>query len=347
MKLSDFRFNLPQELIAKYPSEDPDKDRLMVINRKDGKIEHREFKDIIEYFEEDDVMVFNNSTIFPAVLKGKKEKTEADIEVFLLRELNPEQRLWDVLVSPARKIRIGNKLYFKEGLVAEVIDNTTSRGRTIRFMYDGNNKSFYKLLDKLGTIPLAPYINRKVEKIDIERHRHPFAKVRGSIIAPSAAMHFSKLTLKKLELIGVKQTEITLHAGLGNYRNIEVEDLNKHKIDAEMMLITEETAKIINEAKDNKKQVCAVGTTVVKTLETSTTTTNRVAPFEGWTNKFIYPPYKIKIATMLISNFQLPKTSMLMIVSAFGGYNLIMEAYDIAVKEKYRFGTYGDAVLII
>ncbi len=347
MKLSQFDYYLPEELIATYPSEDPDKDRLMVVDRKTGNIEHREFKNIIDYFSEEDVMVFNNSTIFPAVLRGKKEKTEADIEVFLLRELNPQQRLWDVLVNPARKIRIGNKLYFDEGLVAEVIDNTTSRGRTIRFLYDGDDESFRKLLDRLGSIPLPPYIEREPESIDIERHSHPFAKRRGSIIAPSAAMHFSKLTLKKLELVGVKFTEITLHAGLGNYRNIEVEDLNKHKIDAEEMQITQEAARIINEAKDNKKQVCAVGTTVVKALETSTTTTLRVEPFEGWTNKFIYPPYKIKIPTMLISNLQLPKTPMLMIVAAFGGYDLIMKAYEEAVKEGYRFGNYGDAMLII
>ncbi len=347
MKLSQFDYYLPEELIATYPSEDPDKDRLMVVNRKTGEIDHYQFKDIINFFSEGDVMVFNNSTIFPAVLRGKKEKTEADIEVFLLRELNPQQRLWDVLVNPARKIRIGNKLYFDEGLVAEVIDNTTSRGRTIRFLYDGDDESFRKLLDRLGDIPLPPYINRKPESSDIEIHSHPFAKVRGSIIAPSAAMHFSKLTLKKLELVGVKFTEITLHAGLGNYRNIEVEDLNKHKIDAEEMQITEEAARIINEAKDNKKQVCAVGTTVVKALETSTTTTNRVEPFEGWTNKFIYPPYRIKIPTMLISNLQLPKTPMLMTVAAFAGYNLTMQAYEEAVKEGYRFGNYGDAMLII
>ncbi len=347
MKLSQFDYYLPEELIAMHPSEDPDKDRLMVVDRKTGKIEHRQFKDIIDYFSEGDVMVFNNSTIFPAILKGKKEKTEADIEVFLLRELNSEQRLWDVLVNPARKIRIGNKLYFDEGLVAEVIDNTTSRGRTIRFLYEGDDDKFYKLLDKLGSIPLPPYINREPTRDDIERHAHPYAKVRGSVVAPSAAMHFSKLTLKKLELVGVEFTEITLHAGLGNYRNIEVEDLNKHKIDAEEMYIPEETAEIINRAKDNKKQVCAVGTTVVKALETSTTTTARVEPFEGWTNKFIYPPYQIKIPTMLISNFQLPKTPMLMIVAAFGGYNLIMEAYETAVKEGYRFGAYGDAMLIL
>ncbi len=347
MKLSQFDYYLPEELIAMHPSEDPDKDRLMVVHRKTGKIEHREFKDIIDYFSEGDVMVFNNSTIFPAILKGKKEKTEADIEVFLLRELNREQRLWDVLVNPARKIRIGNKLYFDEGLVAEVIDNTTSRGRTIRFLYEGDDDKFYKLLDKLGSIPLPPYINREPNKEDVERHAHPYAKIRGSVVAPSAAMHFSKLTLKKLELVGVEFTEITLHAGLGNYRNIEVEDLNKHKIDAEEMYIPEETAEIINRAKDNKKQVCAVGTTVVKALETSTTTTARVEPFEGWTNKFIYPPYQIKIPTMLISNFQLPKTPMLMIVAAFGGYNLIMEAYETAVKEGYRFGAYGDAMLIL
>ncbi len=347
MKLSQFDYYLPKDLIAQYPLENPDEDRLMVVHRKTGQIEHKYFKDIVDYLNENDVMVFNNSTVFPAVLRGKKEKTDADIEVFLLRELNPEQKLWDVLVTPARKIRIGNKLYFDHGLVAEVIDNTTSRGRTIRFLYDGDYQSFRKLLDKLGTIPLPPYIRRQVEPIDIEKHSHPFAKVRGSIVMPTAAMHFSKLTLKKLEVTGVIFTEITLHAGLGNFREIEVEDLNKHKIDAEELFIPEQTAQIINKAKDEKRQVCAVGTTVLKGLESSTTTTNRVEPFEGWTNKFIFPPYQVKIPTMLISNFQLPKTPMLMIVAAFGGYNLIMEAYEQAVKEKYRFGIYGDAMLVV
>ncbi len=347
MKLSQFEYYLPKELLAEYPLENPDEDRLMVLHRKTGEIEHKLFKDIVDYFDEDDVMVFNNSTVFPSVLRGKKEKTEADIEVFLLRELNPEQKLWDVLVNPARKIRIGNKLYFDEGLVAEVIDNTTSRGRTIRFLYEGDHESFRKLLDKLGTIPLPPYIHRRPEPIDLERHNHPFAKVRGSIVMPTAAMHFTKLTLKKLEVVGAKFAEITLHAGLGNFRDIEVEDLNKHKIDAEELFISPETAQMVNEAKDNKKQVCAVGTTVVKALETSTTTTNHVDPFEGWTNKFIFPPYQIKIPTMLISNFQLPKTPMLMIVAAFGGYHQVMEAYEIAVKEGYRFGSYGDAMLIL
>ncbi len=348
MKLSDFEYYLPDELIAKYPLENPDEERLMVVHRKSGKIEHKKFKNIVDYFSPGDVMVFNNSTVFPSVLHGKKEKTDADIVVSLLRELNSEQRLWDVLVTPARKIRIGNKLYFDEGLVAEVIDNTTSRGRTIRFLYEGDDKSFRKLLDRLGHIPLPWYLGRSTpEDIDLMRHNHYFAKVRGSIVAPTAAMHFSKLTLKKLEVKDVIFTEITLHAGLGNYRSIEVEDLNKHKIDAEQMVITEEAARIINEAKDNKKQVCAVGTTVVKALETSTTTDNRVDPFEGWTNKFIFPHYKVKIPTMLVSSFQLPKTPMLMIVAAFGGYNLVMEAYEIAVKEGYRFGIYGDAMLIL
>ena len=347
MKLSQFDYYLPKELLAQYPLENPDDDRLMVVHRKTGVIEHKTFRDLVDYFNEKDVMVFNNSTVFPAVLKGKKEKTEADIEVFLLRELNPEQKLWDVLVTPARKIRIGNKLYFDEGLVAEVIDNTTSRGRTIRFLYDGDYESYRKLLDKLGTIPLPPYIRREIEPIDIERHSHRFAKVRGSIVMPTAAMHFSKLTLKKLEVVGVDFAEITLHAGLGNYRPIEVEDLNKHKIDAEELYIPDETVEMVNKARDEKRQVCAVGTTVLKGLETSTTTTNRLEPFEGWTNKFIFPPYHVKIPTMLISNFQLPRTPMLMIVAAFGGYNLIMDAYELAVKEKYRFGAYGDAMLIL
>ncbi len=347
MKLSQFDYHLPADLLAEYPSQDPDTDRLMVVHRKSGEIEHKKFGDIVDYFSEDDLLVFNNTKVFPAVLRGKKEKTEADIEVFLLRELNSQNKLWDVLVNPARKIRIGNKLYFDEGLVAEVIDNTTSRGRTIRFLYDGDYESFRELLYKLGSIPLPHYIKRSPEKIDLERHNHFFAKREGAIVSPTAAMHFSKITLKKLELVGAKFTEITLHAGLGNYRNIEVEDLSKHKMDSEEMEITPEAAELINETKKKKKQVCAVGTTVVKAMETARTTYAHIDPYQGWTNKFIYPPYKISIPTMLITNFQLPKTPMLMIAAAFGGYDLIMDAYDLAVKEGYRFGAYGDAMLIL
>jgi len=347
MKLSQFDFFLPDDLIAKRPMKERGDAKLMVVNRKTQKIQHKKFADVLNYFTEDDLLVFNNTKVFPAILKGKKEKTEANIEVFLLRELKDEDMLWDVLVTPARKIRIGNKLYFTDELIAEVIDNTTSRGRTIKFIYDGDYKSFKRLLKKLGTLPLPPFLERPAEKIDKERYQNIFAKNEGAVAVPTAGMHFGKTMLKRFELLGAKFAEITLHAGIGNFRGIEVEDLSKHKMDSEQIITDQETADIINEAKQNKKSICAVGTTVVKTLEVMKTSSNNVAPFDGWSNKFIFPPYDIKIADKLITNFHLPFTPMLMTVSAFGGYRFMKKVYETAVDKKYKFGTYGDAMLII
>ncbi|HPC98714.1 MAG TPA: tRNA preQ1(34) S-adenosylmethionine ribosyltransferase-isomerase QueA [Bacteroidales bacterium] len=349
MKLSQFRYTLPQDLIALYPAANRDESRLFVVNRKTGKFEHKVFKDIVNYFTEHDVIVFNNTKVFPARLYGNKEKTGAEIEVFLLRELNREQRLWDVLVDPARKIRIGNKLYFGENdlLVAEVIDNTTSRGRTLRFLYDGPYEEFKKTLYSLGETPLPKFINRKVEPEDMERYQTIFAKHEGAVAAPTAGLHFSRELLKRLEIVGVDFAEITLHVGLGNFRSVDVEDLTKHKVDSERIIISEEAAAIVNNAKENRKKVCGVGTTVVKTLESSVSTDGFLKPFDGWTNKFIFPPYEFRIPDMMVSNFHLPYSTLLMMVAAFAGYDLCFEAYRTAVKEKYRFGTYGDAMLII
>jgi len=349
MKLSQFRYNLPQELIALYPTENRDDAKLLVVNRKTGKFEHMIFKDIVEYFNEHDVLVFNNTKVFPARLYGNKEKTGAEIEVFLLRELNREQRLWDVLVDPARKIRLGNKLYFGEDdlLVAEVIDNTTSRGRTLRFLFAGTYEEFKQPLYGLGEPPLPKFINRPVEPEDNERYQTIFAKHEGAVAAPTAGLHFSRELLKKLEIVGVEFAEITLHVGLGNFRSVDVEDLTKHKVDSERIRITEEAAEIVNMAKDDKNKICAVGTTVVRTLDSSVSTSGYLKPFDGWTNKFIFPPYDFKVPDMRISNFHLPYSTLLMMVAAFAGYELCFEAYRTAVKEKYRFGTYGDAMLII
>ena len=349
MKLSQFKYRLPQELIALYPSKNRDESRLMVVDRKTGKIEHRVFKEVIEHFREDDLLVFNNTKVFPARLFGNKEKTGAEIEVFLLRELNREQRLWDVLVDPARKIRIGNKLYFGEDdvLVAEVIDNTTSRGRTLRFLYDGSYEEFKNTLYSLGETPLPKFIERPVEPEDDERYQTIFAKHEGAVAAPTAGLHFSRELLKRFEILGVGFSEITLHVGLGNFRSVDVEDLTKHKMDSERILISDEAADQVNAAKKMRNNVCAVGTTVVRTLESSVSTDGNVKPFDGWTNKFIFPPYEFSVPDMMVSNFHLPYSTLLMMVAAFGGYHLVFEAYEEAVKEKYRFGTYGDAMLII
>lgn len=349
MKLSQYKYNLPQELIAKHPTENRDESRLMVINRKTKQIEHRIFKDIIEYFNEDDVLVFNNTKVFPARLYGNKEKTGAEIEVFLLRELNREQRLWDVLVDPARKIRIGNKLYFGEDdvLVAEVIDNTTSRGRTLRFLFDGSYDEFKDTLYRLGETPLPKFIRREVVEEDRERYQTVYAKHEGAVAAPTAGLHFSKQLLKRLEIKGLNFAEITLHVGLGNFRTVDVEDLTKHKMDSEQITIPMEAVDIVNGAKQNRKNICAVGTTVLRTLESSVTTDGYLKPYSGWTNKFIFPPYDFAVPNMLITNFHLPLSTLLMMVSAFAGYDLLFEAYKVAIKEKYRFGTYGDAMLII
>ena len=349
MKLSQFRYSLPEELIAKYPSENRDESRLMVLNRGTRKIEHRIFKEIIDYFDELDVMVFNNTKVFPARLYGNKEKTGAEIEVFLLRELNKEQRLWDVLVDPARKIRIGNKLYFGDDdiLVAEVIDNTTSRGRTLRFLFDGDYDEFKQTLYKLGETPLPKFIKREVQPEDRERYQTVFAKHEGAVAAPTAGLHFSRELLKRLEIRGIQFAEITLHVGLGNFRTVDVEDLTKHKMDSERIIIPDEAVEIVNIAKDKKKRICAVGTTVLRTLESSVSTNGFLKPYDGWTNKFIFPPYEFNVPDCMISNFHLPYSTLLMTVSAFAGFDFLFESYKMAIKEKYRFGTYGDAMLII
>jgi S-adenosylmethionine:tRNA ribosyltransferase-isomerase len=349
MKLSQYKFTLPVELIAKYPAENRDEARLMVLDRATGEIKHKVFKDIIEYFDNKDVMVFNNTKVFPARLYGNKEKTGAEIEVFLLRELNREQRLWDVLVDPARKIRIGNKLYFGENdmLVAEVIDNTTSRGRTLRFLYDGDYEEFKKTLYSLGETPLPKFIKREVEPSDKDRYQTIFAKHEGAVAAPTAGMHFSRELMKRLEIKGIDFSFITLHVGLGNFRTVDVEDLTKHKMDSERILITDEAVEMVNAAKDRKSRICAVGTTVMRTLESSVSTEGHLKPYDGWTNKFIFPPYEFNVPNCMISNFHLPLSTLLMMVSAFAGYDLLMKAYKTAIKEKYRFGTYGDAMLII
>lgn len=349
MKLSHFDFELPEELLAEYPSENRDESRLMVLNRKEGTIEHKQFKDLINYFDEKDVMVLNNTKVFPARLFGNKEKTGARIEVFLLRELNPETRLWDVLVDPARKIRIGNKLYFgeDESLVAEVIDNTTSRGRTLRFLYDGSYEEFRAKLTELGETPLPKYIKREVEDSDSERYQTIYAKNEGAVAAPTAGLHFSKHLLKRLEIKGVNFAEVTLHVGLGTFSPVEVEDLSKHKMDSEQAEIQAEAVQIVNQAKAEKRRVCAVGTTVMRTLESAVSSQNTLNEFSGWTNKFIFPPYDFSIANCMITNFHTPKSTLLMMVSAFAGHDLMKEAYEQAVKEKYKFYSYGDAMLII
>lgn len=349
MKLSQYKFNLPEDLIAQYPSKNRDESRLMVLNRKEQTIEHKSFKDVLNYVESDDIMVFNNTKVFPARLYGNKEKTGAEIEVFLLRELNRDQRLWDVLVDPARKIRIGNKLYFGENdiLVAEVIDNTTSRGRTLRFLFDGPYDKFKETLYGLGETPLPKFIKRRVEPEDRDRYQTIYAKHEGAVAAPTAGLHFSRELLKRLEIVGVNFAEITLHVGLGNFRTVDVEDLTKHKMDSERIIIPDEAVKIVNKAKAARKNICAVGTTVLRTLESSVSTDGLLKPFDGWTNKFIFPPYEVSIPTMMISNFHLPLSTLLMMVSAFAGYDFLFKAYDMAIKEKYRFGTYGDAMLIV
>ena len=349
MKLSKFKYDLPEELIALHPSYNRDESKLMVLNRQTKEIEHKMFKDVVDYFDADDVMVFNDTKVFPARLYGNKEKTGAEIEVFLLRELNREQRLWDVLVDPARKIRIGNKLYFGEDdlLVAEVIDNTTSRGRTLRFLFDGPYDEFKKTLYGLGQTPLPKFIQRPVEPEDKDRYQTIFAKHEGAVAAPTAGLHFSRELLKRLEITGVNFGYVTLHVGLGNFRSVDVEDLTKHKMDSEQIWIKDEACDIVNNAKLAKKNVCAVGTTVMRTLETSVSTQGHLKPFEGWTNKFIFPPYEFSVANRMITNFHLPLSTLMMMVAGFGGYDFIMEAYQVAIKEGYRFGTYGDAMLII
>ena len=349
MKLSNFTYDLPKELLAEYPSDERDESRLMVLHRDSGKIEHKTFKDVIDYFEDGDSFVLNNTKVFPARLMGNKEKTGARIEVFLLRELSREQRLWDVLVDPARKIRIGNKLYFgdDDSLVAEVIDNTTSRGRTLRFLYDGTYEEFREKLLELGQTPLPKYIKRDEEDFDKDRYQTIYAKNVGAVAAPTAGLHFSKHLLKRLQIKGINLAELTLHVGLGTFNPVEVEDLSKHKMDSEELMINDEVVKIVNTTKQNKRKVCAVGTTVMRGLESSVSSIGTLNPYVGWTHKFIFPPYEFSIANALITNLHMPKSTLLMMVSAFAGYDFMMEAYNEAVKEKYRFYSYGDAMLIL
>jgi len=349
MKLSQFNFELPDELLAEYPSEHRDEARLMVLNRKEQTIEHKQFKDLINYFDEGDVMMLNNTKVFPARMFGNKEKTGARIEVFLLRELNAENRLWDVLVDPARKIRIGNKLFFGEddSLVAEVIDNTTSRGRTLRFLFDGSYEEFRKKLIELGETPLPKYIKRDVEPEDEERYQTIFAKNEGAVAAPTAGLHFSKHLMKRLEIKGIDFAEMTLHVGLGTFNPVEVEDLSKHKMDSEQIIVPQGSADVINKALDSKRKVCAIGTTVMRTIESSVSSNKRLNAYSGWTNKFIFPPYDFSIANCMVTNFHTPKSTLLMMTAAFGGYDFVMKAYEEAVKEKYKFYSYGDAMLIL
>jgi S-adenosylmethionine:tRNA ribosyltransferase-isomerase len=348
MKLSEFKYDLPSGLISLYPAENRDESRMMVVNREKGTFEHKIFKDIVDYFDDKDVMVVNDTKVFPARLYGNKEKTGAKIEVFLLRELNKEMHLWDVLVDPARKIRVGNKLYFGEGdLIAEVIDNTTSRGRTIRFLYDGEHPEFYKMIDSLGETPLPKYIDRPVEPTDRDRYQTIYAKHVGAVAAPTAGLHFTMQVMKRLEIKGVDISPITLHSGLGSFRAVDVEDLTKHKMDSENYSVGEETAARVNRALDEKQRICSIGTTSMRTLESSVSANGRLKANEGWTDKFIFPPYEFKICNALLTNFHMPESTLLMMACAFGGYDLIMKAYKEAIKGKYRFLTYGDTMLII
>ncbi len=349
MKLSQYGYEFTADMLAKYPADNRDESRLLVLNRATGEIEHRIFKDIIEYFDEKDLFLFNDTKVFPARLYGNKEKTNAEIEIFLLRELNSELRLWDVLVDPARKIRIGNKLYFgaDEMMGAEVIDNTTSRGRTLRFLFDGSYEEFKEALYRLGETPLPRWVREKVEEEDAERYQTIFAKHEGAVAAPTAGMHFSKHLLKRMEIKGIESAFITLHAGLGNFRTVDVEDLSKHKMDSEQFVVTEEAAEKVNSTKKAGHKVVAIGTTVMRTIETAVSTGGMINAMEGWTNKFIFCPYDFTVANAMVSNFQLPYSTQLMMVAAFGGYERVMNAYNEAIKEGYRFGTYGDAMLII
>ena len=349
MKLSNFNYELPKELLAEYPSDQRDESRLMVLHRDTQKIEHKLFKDVIEYFNDGDSFILNDTKVFPARLMGNKEKTGANIEVFLLRELSREQRLWDVLVDPARKIRIGNKLYFgdDDSLVAEVIDNTTSRGRTLRFLYDGSYDEFREKLLELGQTPLPKYIKRSEEEFDKDRYQTIYAKTEGAVAAPTAGLHFSKHLLKRLQIKGINLGELTLHVGLGTFNPVEVEDLSKHKMDSEELFIDNEVVDMVNKTKANKNKVCAVGTTVMRGLESSVSSMGTLNPYKGWTHKFIFPPYNFSIADSLITNFHMPKSTLLMMVSAFCGHDFMMEAYQTAIKDKYRFYSYGDAMLIL
>lgn len=349
MKLSQFKFRLPEELIAQEPAASRDESRMMVVDRRTGEISHHIFKDFINYFDENDVVVLNDTKVFPALLYGNKEKTGARIEVFLLRELNAENKLWDVLVEPARKIRIGNKLYFgdDDSMVAEVFDNTTSRGRTLRFLYDGSHEEFKQALYALGNTPLPAYIKRDPTPADAERYQCIFAEREGAVVAPAAGLHFSRELVTRLEIKGVRKAFITVHSGLGNFREIDVEDLTKHRMDAEQMEASQQLVDTVNAAKDAGHRVCAVGTSVLRGIASAVSMGGHMKTFEGWTNKFIFPPYDFTVATSFLTNFHMPYSTMLMMTAAFGGYELVMRAYEEAIAEKYRFGCYGDAMLII
>ena len=351
MKLSQFRFNLPKELIAEKPPRNRDEARLLVLHRDSGQVEHRIFKDFIDYVEKDDVVVANNTKVFPALLDGEKEKTGARIQVFLLRELNEDMRLWDVIVDPARKIRIGNKLYFgtNDALVAEVVDNTTSRGRTIRFLFDGSHEEFISIIKSMGRTPLPDELRklRDIEKSDTENYQTIYAKNEGSVAAPIAGLHFSRELLKRLEIKDVKWVELTLHAGMGEFKSIDVEDLSKHRMDAEEMHLSQETCDVIMDAKNNGKKICVVGTTTMRAIESAVTIGGKIKPFKGWTNKFIFPPYTFTIADMMVTNFHHPKSSQFIMASTFGGPEFVHQAYELAIREKYKFSTYGDAMVIL
>jgi S-adenosylmethionine:tRNA ribosyltransferase-isomerase len=349
MKLSHFKFKYPETLVAQRPTDYRDESRLMVVDRKTGKIEHKMFKDILNYFNEGDAMILNNTKVFPARLYGNKEKTGAKIQVVLLRQLDADSKLWDVLVDPARKIRIGNKLYFGENdmLVAEVIDNTTSRGRTLRFLYDGTHQEFKEMLYGLGVPHLPDYITREPDQEDFDRYQNYFAKIEGAVTAPSAGLHFSRELLKRLEIKGIDFPEVTLHLGLGGFRPVEVEDLTKHKTDSEECEITQDAADRVNKAIDARKRVCAVGTSVMRAIETSVSTDSHLKAYKGWTNKFIFPPHDFSIANCMVVNFHQPESTLYMLVAAFAGVDLCEKAYKTAIEENYRLFAYGDAMLIL
>ena len=366
MKLSQFKFKLPEELIAQFPASYRDEARLMVLHRKSGEIEHKKVSDLVEYFEEGDLFVMNDSKVFPARLYAHKEKTNALIEVFLLRELNHRSRYWDVLVDPARKIRIGNKLTFDDdpSIVAEVIDNTTSRGRTFRFLTDYSNEEFVPRLYALGSAPLPKYIRRPmdaatqaayeevfhdlpVNEMDTERYQTIYADKIGAVAAPAAGLHFSKQLLKRMEIRGIETTFMTSHVSLGIFKDIDVEDLTKNKMESEQIILPESMTDAVNKAREEMHHVCAVGTEVMRALEHVAGTNGALKPFDGWTNKFIYPPYRFMVANSFFVNFYMPQSSQLLMVAAFGGFEETMHAYEEAVKEGYRFGDYGDAMLIV
>ena len=348
MKLSKFSFDLPANLIAQDPNKNRDESKLMVLNRATQKIEHKKFKDILDLFEEDDLFIMNNTRVFPARMYGNQEKTGAKIEVFVLRELNEEHKLWDVLVDPARKIRVGNKLYFgDDDLVAEVVDNTTSRGRTIRFLFDGSKEEFNSIVRKLGETPIPKYIDRAVKKEDEERYQTIFATVEGAVAPPTAGLHFSRELMMRMDIKGVRFTELTLHQGLGTFRNVEVEDLSKHKMDSESYSISEQTASLVNATQLTKKRIVAVGSGAMRALESSVSSTGTLNASTGWTDKFISPVYDFSIANAFITNLHAPESTLMMLATAFGGYDFVIDAYKEAIKKKYNFQCYGDAMLIL